>query len=242
MPHGLPDDADVVVSAPVIALQDMGELAVRVGSPVIYDRFGNVVMMEDWSCGEGRWYHLANTAYNYVYLSSSHFRSAGVSALIVSGVGGEDHMDLIHRGPPLVPGKVGMSFLFHWNNNVADLRWQLQVERDNVETLFSVRVNRETEAIEYLDVNGNFVELEPSVGIGYTYGLFRFGKLVVDTEAMAYIRFSLDDVAYSLAVAGWITGTPLGVNRVDAWVEMHQKSGVTAHIYVDNIILTQNEV
>jgi len=55
MPHGAPDDSNVLKIGEDYRLDDLSELAARLGSIVNYRRTGDVYFMEDFSYGLERW-------------------------------------------------------------------------------------------------------------------------------------------------------------------------------------------
>lgn len=55
MPRGMPDWGEYSPQEVVSKLLDNAELAARLGSPVLFDRRGTVIFMDDFNCGVNHW-------------------------------------------------------------------------------------------------------------------------------------------------------------------------------------------
>ena len=64
MGHGYPDYGTQGPVSTVHSIQDLGELAVRLGSIVTFDRRGNVLWLDGFDSGIGAWSKGGNVNYS----------------------------------------------------------------------------------------------------------------------------------------------------------------------------------
>ena len=85
MAHGTPDWGVTAGAVTTYQVTDLGELAVRLGSPISHDRRGDVIWWDDFECTLNKWQTVANGAGSSVALSDARARNGRYSALLISG-------------------------------------------------------------------------------------------------------------------------------------------------------------
>ena len=79
------------------------------------------------------------------------------------------------------------------------------------------------------------------VSLSITATLFHTMKLVVDMEKKVYGRLILDDTSYSLAAIAALAVADVTIPAVRFRVNLIGRAGNNDLIYVEDVILTQNE-
>jgi len=233
---GLPDYAQAkpVGSVPVGVVHtstDVAELAARQGSPVTFDRLGNIFWYEDFEATISSW------ALSDLTQSNEYARHGGLSAKLSS-----DFISLaITEQPYPVLGKLGVEFSFLFES--AD-GWELNWGP----FLYSVGygcggeivisgTNNLLQIYNYADgVYSNIDQLNLAPGIFHTI------KVVADYETHIWERLLLDskvyDISkYQLSYIVWAGVTPV----FDLLFFLWSTDWLMHDLWFDDVILTYNE-
>ena len=241
MVHGTPDWGLVGPKTTTYGLDDLGEHAVRLGSPHLFDRRGDVLLMEDFRNGLGPFEIFVNGVPGYVTLDTGHTRQGAYSVKLYAGTlltrEASIFVDLVY--PTLA--KLGLEFTF-----------SLSVLTDRVEgsLLWDDGVTRYESEVAY-DLPNTQLEVMDSV-LGWTPFATDIDletleqpsntlKFVVDVVTGQYDRCILNEMVYDLRPYTAFSGPPLTLPRLRAYVRHYAIAPGEATIYVDNVIVTQNE-
>ena len=81
MAHGARDFGIYAPKETIVTIEDLGELAVRLGSPVNYDRKGDVVWVDGFEDGIDKWDIDLTLGRGSFTWESAHSRDGGFSGL-----------------------------------------------------------------------------------------------------------------------------------------------------------------
>lgn len=241
MPHGSPDWGAGAPKSTVYALNDLGELAVRLGSIVMYDRRGDVVAIEDFENGMNRWSWGAdgtNPAVTLVCFPSQH----GSLAVKITSPDQDEKSTFIRRRvfKPVL-SKYGLEISFKCVAQLYKMRLQIAYFTGSVYYAYFLVYDHNAGTVAIIDENG----VEQTIGTCGTQSTseeaFTNFKLVVDLVNQMYVRGIVNGVSYdastyepTVAASGTAKSVTLGV-----WVT---STGTTqSSPVVDSIIVTQNE-
>lgn len=241
MAHGLKPYGRTAALSTVYGVQDMGELAVRLGSIDSFDRRGNVVFMDDFENGTlGKWLQDLLGAASGIALSTLYSRSGAFSVRLTAGVVANDYARIQHLAPYPVLSIVGSEGWFTIptaNNGYLTFGFYLfdGVNLNN----YLVRYNPSTGNVDVLIAGfvwQNFAVGLASVGNGYFFGF----KLVADLITGRYVRCIINEVEYNLSA--FLPFSPLSAipPRIVPMVSATDVAA-TLVVYADDIIITQNE-
>jgi len=219
----------------------MGDLAVRLGSIVEYDRRGDIVALDDFEDTILKWSLLSSPGGSAV-LDSTVAKSGSQSVKIISGnvIGrlSNIHKSFIFQGAPQIGIEVslcdpsnGADFYFHishWDG-VNGQRAQVWYDR-SVGLLYA----------EY-PVIGAWTPIANIGILRRNEHLFYPIKLVVDFSTGFYKRLLFSDTEHDLST---IAIPPIGLAGADYLsAQIMCVSAIAAEqtLWVDNFILTQNE-
>ncbi len=123
MARGLPDAGNVVKGHDLYALQDMAELAVRLGSPMSYDRYGSVLLLEDFERGLNAWSKTILGVGGSISLTSDRVYGGELACYLDSGDGAIPEARITKYFPPVSLQRVGLQTAFSVGFNVTELQF-----------------------------------------------------------------------------------------------------------------------
>jgi len=241
MGHTRPDWTTYGKLDQIFALYDLGELAVRLGSIVSFDRRGNILWLDDFEDGIVKW--LVKTGVGYAKWDSSltAARNGGKSAHSFCEAD-MTPVAKISRGIPwTVAGMFGLEVSFATGDNNGQPVVELRVYDGVKYYQASIRFLTATSLLEYLDEDNSWQTLRSEVYIHKGSTFWHTLKLVVDSVSGEYVRLLFDGLSISMA------SIPMRevVSTVGPYLEVilwHTTlTGVDSEIYYDDCIVTQNE-
>lgn len=220
---------------------DLAELAVRLGSPHIFEQSGNLLYQEQFSNGFGAWniggwpvaaYPVIDASYCYHVPYSCKFVTTGLA---------EDYSFISQALPYPYVSSFGLQFSFLARSEFDYLSAEMYVYTGSLYYRLIVRVDNTNDRIRIYGGPGIYYNVQDyDLGLGATSG-WHTVKIVADFVNQKYVRGLIDGKDFSLAdydirVTDSVTDPHLwlyfilseGLARVDA-------------VWLDNILLTLNE-
>jgi len=241
MPHGAPDWSNVVKYYQVHRLDDLAELAVRLGSITTYDRRGDVLWSDSFDYGLQAWRREPLGTGATISASCEFFRSHGFSAKLTAG-SDDAALARIRRYFPLtVSGTHGVEASWTLHSQTKEVEIGIFVRDKGIETHFAVKYSLSEKKLYYINETGMWSVLDDAVDLIYMLFLFHTWKLVIDTMTGYYVRLLLDNKTYDLSnIKGHVT-TPGGADYFHIVLVHYGIGGANPYIYLDDVILTRNE-
>lgn len=242
MPHGQPDFGLYAVKETVFGQADIGELAVRLGSIVSYDRRGDVIFLEDFSKGLTRWETTLIGVGAAAAIANDRFRTSGFSCKLTTGstLTGEA---AIYRyfGVPIY-SRIGLEVSFSVGTPAGILIFYIRVHTGTEYHQWQARYNVGTGVLEFWDIVTGWWH---DVGFGYTlYNTsteFHTLKLVGDFDTNKYVRLMLDDFSIDLSGFDCLITPNVANPYMQTTVEVYPVPVANQNYWLDDIIVTQNE-
>lgn len=237
----LPDWSNIRKGEASSALQDMGELAVRLGSVDAFDRGGDVVWMETFEWGITRWVPVYAGTGSGVTHSCTYFDYGGFSCYLEAGEGADGYAYIYHRLPLPALHKWGLECAFSIRSGTDRFRMRAIIRDGTHRTEYGVEYDDGDEVLRYLDENDAWVAFATDVEILDYPESFWHEKLIFDHSLGKYDRFIFGDSSYDMSAY-----TPYSEAEVSAryaYLEFGALSaaGGQSKVYMDTIIFTQNE-
>jgi len=239
---GLPDYAQPkpvgsVPVGPIYTSTDIAELAARQGSPVTFDRRGNVIWYDDFGSSLNKWV-IGGVGATCV-ITNAYARARGLSALLTTGGGLGDIATMQHAEAYPTLSKMGFEFSFDYDGNVCEIRLGTHLYNGTTEYYPFIRWNQPDNDLSYGDETGALVHIafEELSDVA-----FNTMKLVVDFETNQYVRLLLNNLTYDLSGKG-IPSTPDAVTLPQLLLTPRLEALVVGvvGVFVDDVIITQNE-
>jgi len=241
MSRGAPDYSNVRAYGPLHRLDDMAELAARLGCPTIYDRPGNVVWMQSFESGlQGSFFSTAGAGSSGSLVSSRSIHGAFCIELDPGNVAGNyaEWRSLVYFFPV---GKTGFEVSLSPDTDFEEI-WLYALAYDSNYLYRSV--------ITYYPATGNWdvydedgVDQTVLTGVKLQQGPTAWHpfKLVIDTENEKYVRFQIDQHVVDLSSYGLNKTADTSLGQLVVGVTVFGDADTHAACCLDRFIVTQNE-
>ena len=243
MAHGAPDYGVSASKSTVYSLQDMAELAARLGSIVTFDRRGDVIWFDDFEDGIGKWSLDGLGTGNAQEWSSVTSRSRGFSLKLTCG---SDNLMLavawrLFAFPTLSKHGFEFSFSYPDEDQVKSISIWVAIY-DGVNILEAeLAYEREPKTLKYYGANYDYVNLRTDLSLYGDETLTHTFKLVLDPIKKEYVRAIVNERTYDLSGNGMPYWADDRTPRVEVLIGLLGVAGVNCIAYIDDFIFTQNE-
>ena len=241
MAHGTPDWGVTAGGTTVYQLTDLGELAVRLGSPISHDRRGDVAWWDDFECGLAKWVSNPGGTGSDFALSTARARNGKYSALLTAGSAFGSSKGMVKRVP--VPSLLALGFehSFSLGSDLEVLSIIYQLYDGTNRVTYEVRWVQDDLELRYGNSAGGFTAFASGIDLLQSADLFHTWKLVGDPLAGEYVRCILNDVEYPLSGIAAPVAADASLPHMLVNVVIEGRLGQNDTVYVDDAIITQNE-
>lgn len=194
-----PDYSKYRLESARVSLADMGELAVRLGSPVAYDRLGTVVFMDKMQNGFSPYDIDAADLVNEVFWSVDTSEYGPYSMKLYTVAGSSAGPSIRRRVNPININKFGFEIGLNMVSQFEFYGLEITQVHNSKTYSYVIRIYGNDQKISYLDTNLNYIKFADT-GVLYTgIGLFHNIKMIVDEENHTYHKFMIDANSYDLS-------------------------------------------
>jgi len=241
LPHGTPDWGLVGPKATTYGLDDLGEHAVRLGSPHLWDRLGDALVSTDFRNGFGPFTGGVSGLLASYGLVTGNSRQGAYSVRLTGGSTLNWYADIGMAIPHPVASGMGLEFSFSTDLRTSEWlgiiqwgdgtdTWEAIIEYDYV-----------NKQLEYLGDDGLMHTFGPAVDTQAGTQPDSTMKMVVDQTLGEYKRVIFNDLSLPLMgvrcnTVPFVAPPIMGVTVRHVSVNLQNAVG-----YVDNVIITQNE-
>jgi len=217
------------------------ELAARLGSVDTYERRGQVLFLDSFDQGVGKW--VQNSAGTGADLKPyiNNARTGSVCAEVTTGSAGFLNSAIVHYFSPSSLKAIGfeMSFTKSASHTYIDL--QIQIYDGSYVHNAQVRYDVAAATLSYKDSDGAWQSFASSVFLYSSSALFHSAKLVIDPETSKYVRFLVGNLTYDLSAYSY--QKTVSALQVHGIVTFYTWGAAASNIksLVDDAIITQNE-
>jgi len=241
MAHGAPDWGAFKPGTTVYSLSDMAELAARLGSPVTFDRRGEVMWMDDFEGSVNKWVDSLDGVGSAAELSDDHVYNGAKSLKITTGaaVGSETQVTR-GVGPHILTTQLGaeVSFMIHRHTRF-DL--VMQALRSGITTSTGVRYDPTLEKLQLITTEGAWTDLITDFVLS-DQDVWHTIKLVSDlTGDGHYVRLILNERTPAIAHIPPGKGESITEDYLLIWMTVKNQLITSHSMYFGDFILTQNE-
>jgi hypothetical protein len=241
MAHGYKDYGSGAPKSTVYAVPDMGELAARLGSPVTFDRRGDLIWFDDFESGIDKWSCAGNGSNYSADWSAAAARSGAFSIRLRPGDSVGNLMNMQRHLPYPKLSKLGLEWSFTYDANLQFHTCTFAAyDGTNVK---DGRLSYETSGglWKYMDSAAAWQNMATGVTLYSALDCFHTVKLVIDFENSEYVRAILNSVEYDLANIAIRTAASSLYPHIVVTIVTYNGAGGTQQNYVDDVIITQNE-
>jgi len=241
MSHTLPDYTTKYKTATIFGQIDTGELAARLKSIVSYDRRGNVVFLDNFDDAILKWAATPGIGGGVAALSAAQAKSGGQSVILTAGAGVTGQAYIVTTFGALTTGKIGFETSFTMNPNTSFFYMRFTYYDSVNRNRGGIYYDRANDRWRYWDDTGNWHDLITSVDLEDTMPTWHVAKVVLDTSTNEYARFLYDNVETSMAGLGIYQFADAIEPCIHLEIAHGSVHAAVQSIYVDNVIVTQNE-
>ena len=235
-------DFGATAALPLLAAAlDPGELAVRLGSPVVFDRIGNVVY---WSLGDEVRWPLRETANGdgRVDVLAGRGLYGGYGLRLRAGTTQGNETTWRTLLPRVLSGAVGLEMVWWSDAGIDVVTVEFLDVSSGARLRPALRVDYTDDETQHRNSAGTFVATPTQPDVVGTDGRWQQIKLVVDVTAATYVRAVMDGQDLGLdAVAVQDSGSGSAEVELRVVVRMDSAGAQTREVIVGALIFTVNE-
>lgn len=241
MAHGAPDASNVVLIGQDYRLDNLAELAARLGSPMTYQREGDLFAADTFDSGLGAWGIDVVGLGSEITLQNIVTLSESVAVQFKTGAVGGAKADLTRHFPLTRTGRIGLSAGLDIGTNKQDVH--IILGHYTGTHYYYGRVWWDVQALELKCIvfGGGTEVITTDNHFSPDLNLFARVKLVVDLVTMRYVSLTINEASWDLS-SKRLARIVSGVAR--SYAVVLGFNGDAGGIYVsflDNVILTRNE-
>jgi hypothetical protein len=223
------------------ALSDLGELAARLGSPLRFDRRGEVLWYDQFDHGLSPWTSAAFGTGGSVAISTTDTFMSANAALLTAGSSSLRAADLSKSIQQASLGKwgveVAVAFLSDWDY------FELVITiRDGVDFwVATVRLSLTDNELQYGLSGGGFQKVDDLLDLTSDPPIYQIIKLVFDLTTSEYVHIRLGPTEYDLS--GVALNSSAGSTKAQFWTRIRLKgrAGENDTCQLGHVIFTGNE-
>jgi len=241
MVHGLPDWGLVGPRQQTYGLDDVGEAAVRLGSPISYDRRGDVICYDDWDNGLNHVQPLTVGLGASVDLTPDYAIHGPFCVRLTAG-STLTRAALVQCYVPLRYDSVlGLETWFTVEPNLDELHFYLIRDIGGTRYVAEIRLSIPLGTLAYMDALGNYITIIG--GLVFDNELYHYHvlKLVGDFTTHEYVRVQLDGVTHLLLTLPMFTGGGHMDARLLYGMTIYGLPATNAVSKIGLFVVTQNE-
>lgn len=239
--HGTPDYRVTAGARTTFQLTDLAELAVRLGSPIRFDRRGDVIWWDDFECATERYdFELLGTG-AAIARTTERAHGGEQSYKLTGGSDGDGIATLIGSEPAVIRGPIGLEVAFNLPGTIDSFEIRL-VEYDGANGYYAaIRWSDTASELQRRDATAAYVAVAAAIDLPVNKPTWMVLKMVVDLSDHTYVRAILNDRCYNLSGLTYETFSDGRAPRLDFTCQTNSRAGSNDVVYVDDLILTQNE-
>lgn len=241
MPKGQPDFGLYAPTETIVGLSDMGELAARLKSIATHDRRGSIIWLDDFESGIEQWVLAGIGANRSLAWVSTYHRSGGFCAKLTSAATTDQPATMTTALVYPALSKIGAEFSFLRDTTLSQLTITLAIVSATTTTTVLIRWTAATNLWEVTDASLTWRSLSPTISFNKDYPLFNTIKIVADFATTKFVRLIANNITYDLSGYN-IHTTAVGADaRMRLVIQITPNADYATHLYVDDVIVTQNE-
>ena len=241
MTDTLPDYSDRGRNDSIAGVQDMSELAARLKSIHTFDRRGEVVWIDDFEHSANKWSLTGAGTGNNLAISAAASRNGDSSMELTTGNDGA--RSAMMRKILNYPKRAnhGFEFSFTYADELDYIRVYFTVYDGALQHNFWLNIDQTNQIVQYYDIAANWINTGITFREIYAMPVFTPVKLVVDVTASEYVRLIYGAETFDMAGIAPDTAINPSEPQIMLQITAYSTAGNNATVYIDDVIVTQNE-
>ena len=217
------------------------ELAAVISPAHRYDRRGNLVLLDDFSGGLQGWIAAYTGTGGAAVVSTVAARSAPYSIKLTTGQNAAGNANISKYWPKPSTGRLGLEVSFAAVSTDPEVRLRFYHYDGANYHLFSIKYDFTDQDLQYLDNAAAWHTVASSLAFYPNYTSFNTMKLVVNLANNTYERAMMNSGEYDLAGIDALTVVSATAPYLAFVVFADGDNSANYTVYIDDVILTQNE-
>lgn len=241
MPIGRPDWYSSGRQANSASLDDMAELAVRLGSGVNYDRTGKLIYIDDFSADNALTVKFCNSAAAGPAIDNTLWETGSGVLTCTINTGATNYLRVNRRSRTWYSSFLSMEAAFRWTNDIDYVQIDLWSTRNEYYARGRVYLLNDGQTIQYYN---------PSLGLETIAvldtpvihtGKFTTMKVDIDTDTGYYVRCRVDSNVIDMSSLQLSTTIASGLpDMINGTVYFLNEATNAPVIHLDRIIVTED--
>jgi len=241
VPHGQRDWSNIGATEVVHGTVDVAELAARMGSPDVFNREGNVLLIETFEHGASAWGFTLGGTNSSVIVSAARYRTSGYSLKLDSGTG-ILHYALASRNFPYPSlGKFGVELSFSFDSNVTLLDPELWVYDGDTVYLYGLRYDPANDLVQKRTGDASWETILEDVDLYPSTKLWNYLKFVCDLNTGYFLRLIVNEQEYDISDEQCYSTSSPTIARMGFRFTIRGSSDTAGIAYMDDLIITRGE-
>lgn len=241
MVHTLPDYTTKYKLATIFSHIDEAELAARLGSPIIWDRRGNVIWYDTINSTGNKWNLSHDGTGSAAAVSSTVSMYGDYSMKLTGGSDGLKYGAMNKKFQLIQLGNLGLESTFSLDTNIDYFVMQFEYRSDGIVKDGRIKVDKTNERLQYLNSAAAYVTFATDIDFNVDITQFFTLKLVVDIKNNEYVRVIFGNNEYDLIGIPVRTYASVAMGYFAIYLLAYSAGASNGISYVDNVIVTQNE-
>lgn len=242
MSRGLPDFGMYAVKSALASMADNGELAARLGALSRYDRLGDVIFFEDFCSDLGAWEVETSGALSSAVVTAERSVSGGFSLKLTADSALLRYAGVRGRFPVPYSVMYGLEVLAtpHANIDYSDLGVDIYTGAYHI--AFGIRFGYADKENYYYKAPGDWRIIPGGLSVLLNDHLFVAAKFTFNMSTQKYSRLLLPPRPFDLSDYSGYIEESAEFPRMECWGRVYSKAATVAVSYIDNVIITANDV
>jgi len=241
MAHGHEDWGAFAQVSTIYTVQDMGELAARMGSLALFDRRGNLCLSDDFESTTLKWGSDTLGANSARARSTTSAFMGDASMALTAGPDIDDYAKIYNSVGWIKAGKLGLEFVYNLPDNNVMLELHLRIHTGSTQLNAKVRYDSYNYLLQYFDQSSTWQTFATAVHVEpETYRYYAI-KFVADMVNKVYTRCIFNGIEYDLSAYSIQETAGATAPLLEVFISHHRLLDTTETVYIDNVLLTQNE-
>ncbi|MBA7568659.1 hypothetical protein ES708_10393 [subsurface metagenome] len=218
----------------------IAELAARLGSPISWDRRGQVVQIITFENGFGNVYHSGAFEGGGVFLCPTTFMTGGYSAKLDTGTAITTYADLYAFGDFPPSTRLGFEWVFSAEGSPSEVTLFGKIWDGADEHKAHVNIDGTTNKIQVWKKGGGYHDV---ADFEFTLDerAFISIKAVIDIGTEHWVRLMVRGEAHDLSAVETAKETLVTYPYVECGMKVVEKTAAQQLVYLDRMVVTTNE-
>lgn len=241
MTHTLPDYSTRYKMTTIFGNIDDAELAARLGSPVTFDRRGNVVWMDDFENTLNKWGAEGNGVGNSQAVNITRARNKTTSVLLTCGSTVAVSSRIFKWLILPVETSIGTEISFSLGDDLDHFDFILRIYDGSNHSYCWLQIDFANSKITYYNDVGGFTDLITGITWDTTFKTWYTIKMVCDYATGKYVRMIFGNKTVDMSTIPMRVLNSGTYPQMRLYLTAYGTAATNATMYLDDFILTQNE-